>query len=134
MKKSGSDWLNLTNDVENIKTNYVKLADLQGGITFDKLSATNLTINGTNVCLEGHTHDLGDIKGIESKLDATNGVAYGKLQVKPIPDGQGGSGQTSIEFDGFTVEDANSPTNTKYGSSQITYGGETYSFSTNSVD
>lgn len=48
---------------------YVRLKDLQEGITFDNLSATNLTINGKQVSVEGHKHvveDITDLKGLWS--------------------------------------------------------------------
>ena len=45
---------------------YVKLADLQEGITFDNLSATNLTVNGKQVSTVDHTHQLWEIPGAEA--------------------------------------------------------------------
>ena len=58
---------------------YVKLSDLQDGITFGTMTVSNLTINGKKPSLEGHVHD--------DKLDATNGVAFGDLKVYPMPSG-----------------------------------------------
>lgn len=43
---------------------YVKLSDLQDGITFDTMSVSNLTVNGKQVSLEGHTHQASDIEGL----------------------------------------------------------------------
>ena len=43
---------------------YVLLEDLQEGITFDKLSATNITVNGKNVSVEGHKHSTSEITNL----------------------------------------------------------------------
>ena len=57
---------------------YVKLKDLQDGITFDNLSATNLTVNGKQESVEGHKHGVSDITNlvpVTISTISTNGVA-----------------------------------------------------------
>ena len=43
---------------------YVKMSDLQEGISFNTMNVTNLTINGRHVSLEGHRHNATDIDGL----------------------------------------------------------------------
>lgn len=45
---------------------YVKLVDLQDGIIFDNMTVNNLTINGKQPSLEGHTHTVSEIDGLDS--------------------------------------------------------------------
>lgn len=48
---------------------YVKLEDLQDGITFDNLNANSLTVDGKDVSLVGHKHvvsDIDDLNGLWS--------------------------------------------------------------------
>ena len=48
---------------------YVKLEDLQDGITFDDLNANSLKVDGKDVSLVGHQHvveDITDLKGLWS--------------------------------------------------------------------
>ncbi len=93
---------------------YVKLSDLQDGITFDTMTVSNLTINGKKPSLEGHVHD--------DKLDATNGVAFGDLKVYPMPSGIVGQTHTIITHESMSIGDV------EYKEDEITYSGETYKF------
>jgi len=102
--------------------NYVLMEDLQDGITFDKLNATNLTVNGTNVSLEGHTHTNLETT-LDGKLDATNGVAFSDLKVYPMPSGTVGQTHTIITHESMSIGDV------EYKEDGIAYNGETYEFS-----
>ena len=94
---------------------YVKLADLQEGITFNTMNVTNLTINGKQPSLEGHTHT--------DKLDATNGVAYVDFKVYPMPSGTVGQSHTIITHESISIGDA-----VEYKENEITHNGESYEF------
>jgi len=73
-----------TNGLYQTMTNeFVKLVDLKDGITFDTISVTNLTIDGKKPSLEGHTHAVSEIDGLDSyknptissaALEAINGI------------------------------------------------------------
>ena len=93
---------------------YVKLSDLQEGITFGTMTVSNLTINGKKPSLEGHVHD--------DKLDATNGVAFGDLKVYPMPSGIVGQTHTIITHESMSIG------NVEYKEDGIVYNGETYGF------
>lgn len=54
---------------------YVKLSDLQEGITFDTMTVSNLTINGKQPSLEGHTHTVSEIDGLDSYKNPTISAA-----------------------------------------------------------
>ena len=54
---------------------YVKLSDLQDGITFDNMTVSNLTINGKKPSLEGHTHTVSEIDGLDSYKNPTISAA-----------------------------------------------------------
>ena len=60
---------------------YVKLEDLQDGITFDNLNANSLKVDGKDVSLVGHKHavsDIDDLNGLWSipgaETAATNAI------------------------------------------------------------
>ena len=73
-----------TNGLYQTMTNeFVKIADLQDGITFDTISVTNLTIDGKKPSLEGHTHTVSEITDLNdyknpaisaAALAAINGI------------------------------------------------------------
>ena len=61
---------------------YVRLSDLQDGISFNTMTVTNLTINGKHPSLEGHAHtvsEIDDLQGLWSipgaETAATNAIA-----------------------------------------------------------
>lgn len=52
-----------------ISNDFVRMADLQDGITFNTMTVTNLTIDGKQPSLEGHTHtidEMTDLTGLYS--------------------------------------------------------------------
>ena len=60
---------------QTITNEFVKLADLQEGITFDTMTVSNLTINGKQPSLEGHTHTVSEIDGLDSYKNPTISAA-----------------------------------------------------------
>ena len=65
-----------TNGLYQTMTNeFVRLDDLKDGITFDTISVTNLTINGKHPSLEGHTHAVSEIDGLDSYKNPTISAA-----------------------------------------------------------
>lgn len=81
---------NSTNGIARLKDldAYVRLDELQEGISFNTLSATNLTINGKQVALEGHTHTTNDIEGLDAVLseyvklaDLQEGITFDTMNV-----------------------------------------------------
>lgn len=54
----------VTNEYGNVEiplNEYVKISELQEGIRFNTMEVTNLTVNGKQVSLEGHTHTVEDV-------------------------------------------------------------------------
>lgn len=63
---------------------YVKLADLQEGISFNTMNVTNLTINGRHVSLEGHRHNATDIDGLAvGEVNTMVSISTNGIQVAP---------------------------------------------------
>ena len=60
---------------QTITNEFVKMADLQDGITFDTMTVSNLTINGKKPSLEGHTHTVSEIDGLDSYKNPTISAA-----------------------------------------------------------
>ena len=118
--KVESDLSFTSNRVEEIYGDYVKLSDLQAGITFDTMNVTNLTVNGEHVSLESHKHD--------DKLDATNGVAYGLLYVLPeeVPGGLVGNGHALLDNESLRFTTTTTAPDITYGLNGISalYGAD----------
>ena len=93
---------------------YVKMSDLQEGISFNTMNVTNLTINGKHPSLEGHTHT--------DKLDVTNGVAYVDFKVYPTNVIMGTS-HLILTHESISIGDA-----VEYRENEITHNGESYEF------
>ena len=96
-----------------------------GGTAFEFTNATPSTVKIGDTTVQAL---------LDSKLDATNGYAWGTLIVKPEPSEILGHGHSEIEYDGLTVTTTTAAPDTKYGIGGVTYGNETYSFDTNSTD
>lgn len=66
---------------------YVKLSDLQEGISFNTMNVTNLTVNGRHVSLEGHRHNATDIDGLAvGEVNTMVSISTNGIPVAPDAD------------------------------------------------
>ena len=68
-----------------------KWAELYGATTFDQLefsdiSASSITVNGSAVALDGHTHAFNDITGLQSAIDGLSSIYAGTSHSHAISD------------------------------------------------
>lgn len=69
----------LTNDSAFITLDDVRQA-MSGEIECDTIEADEITVNGTNVSLEGHKHEASDINGLPTNVSSfTNDAGYIKI-------------------------------------------------------
>ena len=48
----------------------MKMEDLVDGLQVDEISAKDITIDGKKPSLEGHTHEISDVDGLEDELQS----------------------------------------------------------------
>ena len=66
-----SSHLNDTDNPHNVtpeQIGAVSQEDLEDGIEVDEITANDITIDGKKPSLEGHTHEIGDVSGLEDRL------------------------------------------------------------------
>ena len=62
----------LKDRLESAMEDYVKMEDLVDGLQVNEISAKGITIDGKKPSLEGHTHEISDVDGLEDELQSIN--------------------------------------------------------------
>lgn len=86
--EGASDLATILNGIPEQLADYVKLEDLQDGITFDNLNANSLTVDGKDVSLVGHKHVVSDIEDLNGLWSIPGAEAAATNAIQMIEDAQ----------------------------------------------
>lgn len=73
--------------IETELVDYVKMEDLVDGLQVDEISAKDITIDGKKPSLEGHTHEIDDVSGLEDRFSELDSTLTNHISNKDNPHG-----------------------------------------------